>query len=541
MTNLSENQKRKTFYYFSLRFVKVLMLLFTAMLFISGLLFMCYSTDMESQVVLYKWDNPFFTIFGTFILCVILFSITWFICKNAALSRLKILRVSVLLWCLLSGIVLIFFSKSVPAGDGYSVYSISENLATGNTSVIHPYESYISYYPQQIGLVAFWEILIRIWNITGIQLPAYHFIKLIYLVLECTIIIYQEKIVHILWKDEKAECLYLILAGLNCPLLIYTSFVYGEIPSFAAISFSIYFLTRLLAKEYHSVHPVWLAFGNVFFLTLSVMLRKNSLIFVIAIVAVILLYALWQKRPGLLLLSAFCIACSLSVLPCIQKYYELRSGNTISSGVTAISYFAMGMQESPRANGWYNGFNFDTYQNTGMDTAASNAISQEAIRERLAYFRENPGYAVNFYWKKYLSQWVDGTYACRQATLATFGGRSPFFVSLYEGEYSKYLVSYCNLYQNILYLGAFWFCLAALRRKTFGFQLLAYLELISAFGGFLFHMIWEANSRYIFLYALAMLPFTAKGLSMLGDTILDILRRRNILKSANNIDTKPAA
>ena len=40
-----------------------------------------------------------------------------------------------------------------------------------------------------------------------------------------------------------------------------------------------------------------------------------------------------------------------------------------------------------------------------------------------------------------------------------------------------------------------------------------YLGLIGVTGGFLFHIIWEANSRYIFLYSLLLMPYCAMGLS----------------------------
>lgn len=513
-------------YSFSLHAVKIILLLFTGLLLLSGFLLTSYSTDMETQLVLYKWDSPLFNSLGTVLLCSILFATASLASGGVPRSGHRILRLLVLCWCLAAGIVLILFGKSVPAGDGYSVYDIAVRLAAGDTSVIHPTGSYLSYYPQQVGLAAFWELLIRIWNLIPINQHPYHFIKLVYLLLECVIIIFQEKTVHILWHDEKAECLYLLLAGANCPLFMYTSFVYGEIPSFAAISVSFYFLLRLLdgdARQTSEASPrkraartVFLALGCLLFLTLSVMLRKNSLIFMIAAALVLFLCAVRQKRPLLLLLTVLCVACSLAVLPGVQKMYEQRSGSHLSSGVPAMSYFAMGMQESSRADGWYNGFNFYTYQDTGMDTNATVAASREAIKERLAYFRENPGYAAGFYAHKYLSQWADGTYACRQATLATFGGRSPFFESLYKGASSKYLIGYCNIYQNVLYLGVFCFCLAGiLAGSPDGFRLPAYLGLIGALGGFLFHMIWEGNARYILPYGLAMLPYAARGLSLL--------------------------
>ena len=153
-------------------------------------------------------------------------------------------------------------------------------------------------------------------------------------------------------------------------------------------------------------------FGSILFLTLSVMLRKNSLIPVIAVLLVLLFEALRPGRNGKmrlgLLIMAVCLAVtSVSVLPLTQKIYEKKAGNTLSSGVTAMSYLAMGMQEASRGCGWYNGFNIDTYDTAGMDTALANEISRLAIDERLAYFLEHPGYTADFYLHKHLSQWAD--------------------------------------------------------------------------------------------------------------------------------------
>jgi hypothetical protein len=125
-------------------------------------------------------------------------------------------------------------------------------------------------------------------------------------------------------------------------------------------------------------------FGSILFLTLSVMLRKNSLIPIIAVLLVLLFEALRPGRNGKmrlgLLIMAVCLAVtSVGILPLIQKCYEKKAGNTLSSGVTAMSYLAMGMQEASRGCGWYNGFNIDTYDTAGMDTALANEISRLAI------------------------------------------------------------------------------------------------------------------------------------------------------------------
>ena len=197
-------------------------------------------------------------------------------------------------------------------------------------------------------------------------------------------------------------------------MIMYSSFVYGEIPSFAALSVGCYLLLRLLGSSSpdssyrDNVSPggsspdssyrdnvsrndvpsvtaydyvprmlrqiLFTGFGSILFLTLSVMLRKNSLIPVIAVLLVLLFEALRPGRNGKmrlgLLIMAVCLAVtSVGILPLVQKCYEKKTGNTLSSGVTAMSYLAMGMQEASRGCGWYNGFNIDTYDTAGMDTA----------------------------------------------------------------------------------------------------------------------------------------------------------------------------
>ncbi|MCM1568085.1 MAG: hypothetical protein NC081_01410 [Roseburia sp.] len=529
-------------YSFAFCFAVSICLLLAAGLFISAFLCTSYSEDMETQKALTRWDNPFVNLLGLFLFLILFGLITRQICKKPKKYK-KLLLLSVLGISGLSGFALILFGRTMPAADAMSVFSIAESFALGDTSAIHPTESYLSYYPQQIGLVAFYEPVIRIWKLFFQDLAAYHFIKCIYVGLMWLIILFQYRTVQLLWHSDRADCLYLLLAGTNLPLIFYSSFVYSEIPSFAALTMGLYFLLKLFQGLKTAALPrrksLCQAFVSLFCLTLAVLLRKNSLILIIAVVLVTVLE--WfrllatQKKPDFVksvLLPAFallCILCSVGILPLVQRLYELRAHNTLSSGVTATSYFAMGMQEASRGNGWYNGFNFYTYQDTGMDTRRTNEIARQAIQERINYFKEHPGYAARFYLYKYLSQWTDGTYACRQATLAQAGGRSVFITSVYQGRGSQYVIGWCNAYQNVLYLGVLLFLLKKLREmRTYRrsldagrpvMRLYCLIGLIGVLGGFFFHMLWEANSRYIFLYGLLLMPYGAAGLSLLSERI----------------------
>ena len=596
-------------YRLGLNIVMLLTLLLSMLLFAGSFLTTCYADNMETQQVLLRPDNPLWNLlelagFG------LLFCGCLYLYEKIGEKFRRGLLVFTLTFVFGLGILLILFGRTVPAADALSVYNAAAEWILGNTDIIHPTVSYLSYYPQQIGLMAFLELLLRIWNLTGLSVPAWHFIKLVYVCLLCGAIWFQYLSLQYLWPEnyKKISCCYLVLVCCNLPMIMYSSFVYGEIPSFAALSVGCYLLLRLLGSSSpdssyrDNVSPggsspdssyrdnvsrndapsvtaydyvprmlrqiLFTGFGSILFLTLSVMLRKNSLIPVIAVLLVLLFEALRPGRNGKmrlgLLIMAVCLAVtSVGILPLVQKCYEKKAGNTLSSGVTAMSYLAMGMQEASRGCGWYNGFNIDTYDTAGMDTALANEISRLAIDERLTYFREHPGYTADFYLHKHLSQWADGTYASRQATLATYGGRSAFFKEVYEGSLSGGYIEWCNAWQNVLYLGVLVFCIGSLKKrrksKVVGHMaghtadqmaehtagctadhmaehttgrtadrivghtagrtadrpgtdhLYVYVGLIAVLGGFLFHTFWEANSRYIFSYSLLLMPYCGAG------------------------------
>ncbi len=616
IVSMSGSQNRSCcniIYRLGLNIVMLLTLLLSMLLFAGSFLTTCYAENMETQQVLLRPDNPLWNLlelagFG------LLFCGCLYLYEKIGEKFRRGLLVFTLTFVFGLGVLLILFGRTVPAADALSVYNAAAEWILGNTDIIHPTVSYLSYYPQQIGLMAFLELLLRIWNLTGLSVPAWHFIKLVYVCLLCGAIWFQHLSLQYLWPEnyKKISCCYLVLVCCNLPMIMYSSFVYGEIPSFAALSVGCYLLLRLLGSgspggsyrdnvspggssrdcvsrsdapsvSAHGPAPHLLCrmfftgFGSILFLTLSVMLRKNSLIPVIAVLLVLLFEALRPGRNGKmrlgLLIMAVCLAVtSVGILPLVQKCYEKKAGNTLSSGVTAMSYLAMGMQEASRGCGWYNGFNIDTYDTAGMDTAIANEISRLAIDERLTYFREHPGYTADFYLHKHLSQWADGTYASRQATLATYGGRSAFFKEVYEGSLSGGYIEWCNAWQNVLYLGVLVFCIDSLKKrrksKVVGHmadqtagqhgadqlgadrhgadqhgadrhgadrhgadqhgadrhgadrhgadwhgadRLYIYVGLIAVLGGFLFHTFWEANSRYIFSYSLLLMPYCGAG------------------------------
>lgn len=506
-------------YRISVNFMIYGCLLLGLLLFLCGFLCTCYARDMDSQQVLTAPDNPFLGILGLGISLAVAALLYHWISSQPARRNGILLKV-LLLWYFIGGILLVLFSRTVPAADAMSVYSCAEQLALGNTGVIHPTDSYLSYYPQQVGLMGYYEIIIRLWKLLPTDFPAYHILKVINIFWAQLLLYFQYKSIQLLFHNHRADTMYLLISFVNLPLLLYTSFVYGEIPSFALFSLGAWAFIRLLVGSDTGRRPLLMSAICILSFAASVALRKNTLIPMIAVILVALLTALHKRSAKLALLGILCILVSTLTLPCIQGYYEHRADASLSSGVPAISYFAMGMQEASRGAGWYNGFNFNTYQATGMDTEATAIISKENITLRMQEFGQDPSYALDFYGRKFLSQWCDGSYASRQATLATLGGRTQFFWEVYQGRYSGIFIALCNVLQNIIYLGfLLWACFSFHHRKAKPQELYPQLFAIAVMGGLLFHMIWEANSRYILPYGLLLIPYAAQGLALFSEHV----------------------
>ena len=344
-------------YMAGLRSVQMLTLLLMGGLTLCSLLWGYYAEDMGTQVSI-AHSEPFLLYIPCMLVLVVplILLLRFFYTHNAQMEIKKALLLGMAFcWICMCGIFLILFGRSIPSADSASVFSIAETLALGHTQVIHPTESYLSYYPQQIGLIAFYEIILRIWNLLGVSYSASYIIQCVNVGMACVIVYFQYNTTCLLFQgSDNAAISYIFLAMLNAPLIVYTSFVYGEIPSFAFLSGGLYLLLKYLKSFDTDGRRGWItAAGCLSMLTASVALRKNSLIVIIAAVLVLLWEWLASRRHRLLLFGALLILCSVFVLPAIQHIYEQRAGNTLCSGVPAISYVAMGMQESSRGNGWY--------------------------------------------------------------------------------------------------------------------------------------------------------------------------------------------
>ena len=398
-------------------------------------------------------------------------------------------------------------SHTYPEADQKAVSWVSY-LMTQNNFLFFEHGKYMQIYPNQLGLTAILEVLYRLTG--GENWKAFMYLT----ALANGVVVYLlYRITERLYHDQNADCLVL-LASMGCiQIILYSTFLYGMMLGLAFALGAFYALLLFLD------HGKWRYAVNAGILIgISILVKNNYSIFLVALV-ILLLYDAVKKSGGGIRkagksLAAILILIGLTALlsRSLTVFYEHRSGIHIESGMPKSLWVAMGMQEGERAEGWYNGFNFDTYVNSDCDPVVSDAIAREAITESLQHFQKDPVYAARFYLRKTLSQWNEPTYEALWVNQFHSGDFSTIVQSIYEGKLYRVLSEYMNLFQLLVFAAVFAGLLIG-RKGEKRWQLTELFLPMVILGGFFFHTIWEAKSQYIFPYFVCMLPGAAAGLS----------------------------
>ncbi len=393
-----------------------------------------------------------------------------------------------------------------PVADQIQVYGAAQLFNEGvylNLTKL----GYLDMYPQQLGYVGYLQLLLRCFgqnNIYAVQVCNCIFISGIVIgICECINELTEQNHIRV------AGSLFLLPM---LPVYLLGSWVYGDIPG----TFFVFAFFALLLKFCRRQRWYTGVLAAVC-LCLAVLLRKNALVMLIA-AAIVLAVFWWKQRSGVVLLTLVLIAaCPLIAVEATEKYYEAKSGYEIEGGLPSVMWIAMGMLENGSTPGWFNNFSVPVYYEAeGNRGTAADAAKQE-IRNQFAYFSEHPAYAVSFYKRKICTQWNDPFYNTNTC-IAVDEGVTPKGVSAFLIDHEEGVRRVLAGYQFVIYLGALLYCIrAAMHRK-----LEENVFLVGFFGGFLFSILWEANSRYVLPYVLLLLPIAVQGWGSLRITVSDM-------------------
>lgn len=412
-------------------------------------------------------------------------------------------------WAFLISLFFVLLFRCGVACDSAYLSDIAVQLMQDNYSAFAEGE-YLHHYAFQLGMVAFLELIYRIFGVEN-----YLAFQLLNVGAIVSMIYVLNRITEELFEEEKVCRLEAVISFGMLPLYLFATFVYGDIIGIALGIGSIYCGIRYLKTE--KIRYLFIA-GALFMPAVTI--KSNVYVLMVAFVIAILLKMLQNKKWWLIILLLGVILFSGVGMRGIETVYTRRAGiERMPDGTPKLAWIAMGLQETDEEDsgcGWYNGYNWKVYQDYGFDKEATTQACADNIRESLQRFLESPKEAVYFFYKKFVSQWNAPTF---QAMITNewysryTGDKLPLADFLIYGKGREILYELMNFYHLFMFItGAVgcWLVIKNWRLER------AYFAL-NIFGGFLFHMIWEAQSRYILGYYVMMLPLAAVGCKQIFD------------------------
>ena len=414
-------------------------------------------------------------------------------------------------WIAVAGIWWIGSSAHVPVGDPAFIYGGASYFIEGDYSLLST-GGYHSMHPHQLGLTALCELLFKV--VGAYNYRAFEMMNLIF-ALGSVYLGY--RILSEMTRSTAAIVGYNILMFGCLPLILYTPWVYGDVPSIFFALLAEWMLLRYLAEK-KKRHLAILVSALVF----AMLVRKNSMILLVAVGLTVLLHALLHRDRRILLAFLLAVVLSYGSYESVYKIYEIRSGYEQSGGIPIIAWVTMGMMENYGAYGWYNNYPKEIfYGEAEGDRAAVAAIAKRDLMERLRTFRNDWKYAFTFFKGKVLSQWNEPLYQAlyfNAESPEAEGGPAPgsLAAKLYDEYYLKVL-SLCDRWQFIMYVGMLCYFLLAVKKDS---PILQHTLAVTIIGGFFFSIIYEAKARYIFPYYVMMFPFASHGYRLAVEQVM---------------------
>lgn len=467
-----------------------------------------YSQYMFPQTREFPMDVvgvPFYSILAVGGVCAALFLLMLIEKKLTEQSRAQAERTVLtlsLLWIACWCFWWISTLDRIPVGDQAYVYGGASYFLEGNYIFLCE-GCYCEMYPHQLGLIAFTELLFMVFGLYN-----YFAFEIVCAAMAVGIAFLGYCLLREFEVPFGGRILYCLLVMGCVPLICYTSWVYGDVPSIFFAMLAAYFACRWSNCQ----KKRWLA-GVVAASVMAMLVRKNSMILLIALCLLALVHMIYHRRWQVGVMALLTVSCSFLVYQGIYKMYEIRSGVEHSEGLPVNSWIAMGLMEQEGRCGWYNNLAKETLYSLDCDYEATRARMAEYIEERLDVFRADPEYGRWFFKQKILSQWNDPLYQSVYFSAQDLERNPAKPGSFLEGLYCipevhNRVFRFADIMQFIVYLGMLFYYLFAVRRDT---QPLMHLLAVTIIGGFFFSILWEAKARYIFPYYVMMYPLAVTG------------------------------
>ncbi len=508
--------------------IAFLTLIFTLIIIYINLRYYTTIRSAMSENIIFENSSLFNSI--SFIFITVMFGIFLYIINKMS-SKIKInkkvKKLILILAILIYGILQVVWINIRDANPNYDQFYVFDNavkMSKGEEELID--KEYLEMYPQQISLVSFYSVILKLFNTENVKVLQYlNVLANIFTVLGLYSI---AKVIQN--KENKLNLIAIFAVTLTFSALMFLStFIYGDIISLPFAIYSIYFVIKYIKENRCRYLLV-----SAILMCISYFLRMNMLIFFIAILIYLLLEftkfinnlvkdkSLTKKlkiKNISLKVALIVVFCIISILPTnlfkifMQEQLNLNKNNSFP----LIGFIDLGLANSTRGPGWYVDPYVDTWRVDGHDTEPM----KDRINKKLEIFKEKPKILFEFYFFKIASMWGENSFGSIWYNLSfNFGNMSLNKGTASEQEIENYEkvdniinknYSFIMVYDKIIILLIFISVLLfILRNKDISNEQI--LLILIFVGGFLFHIIWEAKSRYILPYVIILIPIMAIGI-----------------------------
>ena len=478
------------------------------------------TTIEESRKIIYLSDHPFKHI-------VVVLGVLLLVCglqrwkdrRNPATEGIKekkdrIAGILLIFVFGIAGILYISFTQLQPISDPGKLQTIADEMLQGD---FHQFQEgeYMHRYPFQSGYLLLIYYLMKVAGSREVLIL--QFANVLAAVWSYYTVY---RMAGRVWNNRNNAIL--LAEILFTPMLLYTSFVYGNLLSLGMAAEAIYLEYRYFEEKKVCYIP-----ASAILISVAIVLKSNSLIFFCGM----LLYGLYQlfreekivqKGRIVLILGVFLLV-YLAGGKLITRQMERIIRQPLPQGMPKLTWVAMGLEDGGEAPGYWNGTSVRIYTENDYDAEKTTQAAAEEIKEQIKQFRNNWKNGVKFFAKKTAAQWSEPTFGSIEISRNRESEKPlPGWISgIYEENENAWYIELCNLYQTLVYMGTLLYVLT--RWKTVRTEELIYAVIVM--GGFAFHLFWEGKSQYVMPYFWLLIPYAVMGYEMTGKKLSDISSR----------------
>ncbi len=395
--------------------------------------------------------------------------------------------------------MMIYRLQAEPVYDQLWVYQGDCRFLQGDTTDWQS-GNYFSIYDFQNSMALMMLPLAALWGMKGLVLFQYLNIPVILLA-----ILALSRIADLYFGRRVRQFTYLGLLFF-LPLWSQVTTVYGTWFSFAFSLWAIY-LTILYERRGKTAYLV----TGLICIIFGVLWKNNAEIFMLTMAIMLVMDGI-RRRKALSLAAALLTV----LLPLLSLYgsvslMQCLTGADTPAGIPVSAWICMGLSDSSIAPGWFNDYHMNLYHRFGLDRELLSSGIRQDLREQLAFLGSNPDYTLRFFPRKLASMWSEPSFqAFTQITNRVHTNPLAYWMKecLYNGGRGHMILYlFFDVLQSMVYFGLVqYFVFTRISRDLQQGHLA-----VAIIGGFLFHLISEAQGVYVLPYFLCTFPYAVEG------------------------------